>query len=66
MTKDQAIKWIKEIQTGGFNRNEIVDQIPMGKIAVKLWNDSPEFSLGMEYGAIMALMITYDIKGEDI
>ena len=66
MTKDQAIKWIKEIQTGKFDRNEIVDQIPMGKIAVKLWNDSPEFSFGMEYGAIMALMITYDIKGEDI
>ena len=66
MTKDQAIKWIKEIQTGGFNRNEIVNQIPRGNIAVKIWDDSLEFSFGMEYGAIMALMITYDIKGEDI
>jgi len=66
MTKNQAIGWIKEIQTGKFDRNEIVDQIPRGKIAVKLWNDSPEFSLGMEYGAIMALMIVYNIKKEEL
>ena len=66
MTKNQAIEWIKEIQTGGFNRNEIVNQIPRGNIAVKIWDDSLEFSFGMEYGAIMALMMIYNIKKEEL
>lgn len=65
MTKTEAIKWIKEIQTGKFDRNEIVDQIPRGSIAVERWYE-PEFAIGMEYGVIMALMKAYDIKKDEL
>jgi len=65
MAKDEAIGWIKSIQNGDFDRNEIVDQIPRGSVAVRYWNDSM-FSYGMEYGAILALMITFNIKKDEL
>jgi len=65
MTKTQAIQWIREIQSGKFYRNEIVDKIPRGRIAVTLWNDAT-FTYGMEYGVIMALMKAYDIEKGDL
>jgi len=61
MTKKQAIKWIKEIQNGKFDRNEIVFKIPRGSIAIDKWNDVL-FSYGMEYGAIHALMKAFNIS----
>lgn len=64
MTKEQAIRWIKEIQNGKFDRNEMVDRIPRGRIAIKKWDDSL-FGFGLEYGVIIGLMKAFDIdKGE--
>ena len=60
MKKEQAIKWIEEIQCGKFDRNEIVFKIPRGSIAIDKWND-PLFSYGMEYGVIYALIKVFDI-----
>jgi len=65
MTKDQAIKCIGKIQNGKFDRNEIVDQIPRGKVAIAKWNDTV-FAYGMEYGAIMALMKAFGIKKSEL
>ena len=65
MTKDQAIKRIKEIQNGKFNQNEIFSEIPLGQIAVRKWND-PMFIYGMEYGMIMGLMIAFNIKKDEL
>jgi hypothetical protein len=61
MDKQQAIQWVKRIQGGQFDRNEIKDRIPKGKLAENLWNDGT-FSYGMEYGAIMAVMKIFDLE----
>jgi len=65
MTKEQAIKEIKEIQNGKFDRNEIVSQIPRGEMAVRCWDD-PMFAYGLEYGVIIALMKTFNIKKSEL
>lgn len=65
MTKNQAIEWIKKIQTGEFDRNMIINEIPCGLIATNNWNDSM-FAYGMEYGAIMALMVAFEISKSDL
>lgn len=63
MDRMEAIKWIKSIQNGGFNKHEI--EVPRGEIAVMYWEDG-KFDLGMEYGAIIALMKAFDISKEDL
>jgi hypothetical protein len=65
MTKEEAIKWIKEIQNGEYDRHMIINQIPCGRLARRFWDDSL-FSLGMEYGAIMALMTAFKIKKDEL
>lgn len=65
MNKDQAIKWIKEIQNGNFDRNEIVSKIPRGSIAVSNW-DEPLFTHGLEYGVIIGLMKVFNIDKNEI
>ena len=65
MTKAQAIEWIKEIQGGDFDRNEMIAEIPRGLMAVEHWNNS-KFSYGMEYGAILTLMKIYGIKKDEL
>ncbi len=62
-TKQDAIAYIKNIQSGGFDRTEI--QIPMGKIAADVW-ESSKFQYGMENGAILALMVAFDISLDDL
>ena len=64
ITKYEAIKLIQNIQNGKGNR-DIVD-VPKGTIAIKLWDDSDEFSLGMEYGAISMLMFLFDLSKDDL
>ena len=62
-TKEQAIKYIKDIRNGIFERN--VPAINKGRIAEKFWNDDT-FSYGMEYGAILATMQLFDLTEDDI
>ena len=62
-TKEDAIKYIKDIQSGHFDRND--PDIPRGIIAADLWYDS-KFGYGMENGAILALMLAFDISLADL
>ena len=62
-TKQDAIAYIKEIQSGRFDRFD--PDIPRGKIAADLW-ESAKFGYGMENGAILALMKAFDISLEDL
>lgn len=59
--REQAIKKIKEIRNGsGLNREQFPDEAK-GSIAKDFWN-SCEFTLGAEYGYIIALMEAFDIE----
>ena len=61
--KEKAIKQIKMIQNGEWDRNN--PEPPKGAIAVGLWYDN-NFSYGMEYGAIVVLMQMFEITKEDL
>jgi len=66
MTKEQAIMWIHNIQNGsGLNRDKhdlLLNN--RGTIAVRHWNDG-EFTLGMEYGVMYALIDVFELKETD-
>ena len=62
-TKQDAIDYIKEIQSGKFDRND--PDIPRGVLAADVWYNSL-FSYGMENGAIVALMKAFDISLTDL
>ena len=64
MTKSAAIAWIKRIQEGDFDKNEIAD-LPKDKLVEQMWGD-PIFVYGMEYGAILAAMKIFKIKKKDL
>jgi len=65
MNKQVAIQKIKEIQNGYWDRHN--PECPKGRIIerLNLWNDN-NFSYGMEYGAIVALMQVFNITIEDL
>lgn len=64
MTKQEAIKWFKEITSGtGVDRFQFPDNMK-GSTAKKLWNDST-FTYGIEYGVLIALHEIYKFKKED-
>jgi hypothetical protein len=55
MNKQEAIAWFKEVQGGdGVDRITPLNVVRRGRMAVTMWND-PEFTLGMEYGVLIAL-----------
>lgn len=62
-TKTDAIQFIKDIQSGNFDRD--MPDIPRGLVAADIWNDS-RFGYGMENGAILALMLAFDISLADL
>jgi len=63
--KKLAIETIKSIQSGeGLVRNRFPDSMK-GRLAKNLWNEG-HFHLGMEYGAILALMDIFDITVKDL
>jgi len=63
--KQEAIKWIKEIQSGsGVDRTKFPEDMK-GRIAQDLWNDG-KFTLGVEYGFMIGLMEFLDITEEDL
>ncbi len=63
MTKTEAIALFKEIQNGrgtGDLREEFRREFRVGDVANKLWDD-PEFTLGIEYGILIALQQVFDL-----
>ncbi len=65
LDRQEAINWIKEIQSGNFDRNDMKDKMPLGSMAEKRWNND-EFQYGMEYGAIGAIMKIFDLTKDDL
>lgn len=65
MNKSEAIRWFHEITGGaGVDRESALGAIRRGKIAEAKWND-PDFVLGIEYGALIALVRVFGItRGE--
>lgn len=65
IAREEAIKWIKTIQGGdGIDRTRFPESMK-GLCAVQVW-DRPEFTLGIEYGVIIGLMETFEIKAEEL
>lgn len=63
VNKEEAIKIIKQIQNGEWDRN--CPEPPKGKMTINVWDNSL-FSYGMEYGAIVALMQIFSISKEEL
>ncbi len=66
MNKENAVKWYKAIQNGqGVDRDEYLPVLKRGKIAEDLWNEG-SFTLGIEYGVLIALIRIFNLKTEDL
>lgn len=68
MTKAEAIAWYKSINSGdGVNRTGPVESGVLGRggIAEANW-DNGLFTLGIEYGAMIAIIKIFDLKREDL
>ncbi len=65
MTKADAIEKAREIQGGaGVDRDKYLKLFGAGEIAVDRWN-KPDFTLGIEYGYLIALAETFNLTPED-
>ena len=66
MKKAEAIKWYKRISGGkGINRHKYLYVLKRGRIAKRAW-DKAIFTLGIEYGAMMALIEIFNLTKEDL
>lgn len=66
MSKLEAIEWYKQITGGaGVDRDAFLDVVERGGIAVRLWDDCA-FTLGVEYGALIALVRVFGITKADL
>lgn len=68
MSRQQAITWFKRIQRGGgtySERMKYLEQFGAGEVARALWH-SGEFTLGLEYGILMALAAVFDLQETDL
>lgn len=66
MTKDEAIRWYREIQSGaGVDREAPLAVVRRGSIARQYWDD-PTFSLGVEYGVLIALARAFEMTAADV
>lgn len=68
MSGQQAIAWFKRIQRGGgtySERMKFLEQFGAGEVAKALWH-SGEFTLGMEYGILLALAAVFDLRETDL
>ena len=61
MTKQEAIDVIYEITNGSGVNREDYPKAMRGELANFLWNDGA-FTLGIEYGYVLALRTVFDIK----
>ena len=60
MTREEAVRWFKEIRAGsGVYRADFPDAMK-GTLAKQHWDD-PVFSLGVEYGVLIALKKIFGI-----
>ena len=67
MTREEAIAWYRAIpETGSFGpRDAYLKEFHIGSVADKIW-DSGEFTLGMEYGMMIAIVRIFDLAPRDI
>jgi hypothetical protein len=68
MNKAEAIELFKSIQNGrgtGDLRSKFLENFGAGKLAINLWDDEI-FTLGVEYGILVAFMLAFDLKKEDL
>lgn len=65
MTRAEAIKWFKDIQSGqGVDRSDFPDDMK-GNVAKQVWDDS-DFTYGIEYGVLIALRKMFGITTDDL
>ncbi len=68
MTKQQAIEWFRRIQNGTGTypeRTAFLETFGAGSIARDIGGDG-EFTLGLEYGILIALAIIFDLQPGDL
>lgn len=66
MNRQQALAMFAEIVSGeGFDRESAKDIVGRGEVPEQKWYDGL-FSLGMEYGALFALVYVFDLKDDEI
>jgi len=63
--RKEAKKWIKKVQNGKGIPTDKYPEKWKGDISEDLWENS-KFSLGREYGFILALKYFFDIEEEDL
>ena len=63
--KEEAIKWVKEIQNGRMPSREFFPEDMKGTYAKNYWNNG-RFTLGMEYGAILILLKFFNLTEKDL
>lgn len=67
LSREQALQWCRAIQRGeGLDRTADLERVPRGELAESSWDD-PRFTLGLEYGALLALVRVFglDLSRED-
>jgi|GEM_PF-2249013 len=67
MKPEQAITWFEQIQSGIGTypeRTAFLEKFGAGSSAKAIWNEG-EFTLGIEYGILIALAKAYDLPGRD-
>ena len=67
MTREEAIAWYRAIPEHGpyGPRAAYLKEFRIGSVADKIW-DSGEFTLGMEYGMMIAIVRIFDLTPRDI
>jgi hypothetical protein len=66
MNKAEAIDWYKQVTGGsGVDRTSPLDVIDRGSLAKRQWDDGL-FTLGVEYGVLIALVRAFDLTKADI
>jgi hypothetical protein len=66
MTKQEAIAKINEVQSGsGVDRDAYLAVFAHSELSRRYWNDG-DFTLGIEYGYLIALIEVFQITREDM
>ncbi len=64
--RQEAIKYIKAIQSGSGVYRENFPETMKGSIVKDLWDSNDKFGIGIEYGYIIGLMTYLNITEEDL
>jgi hypothetical protein len=68
ITKEEALVWYHQIQTGDGTsgvREEYCRKFPIGSLAERHWNDGM-FTLGVEYGILIAIAKIFGLTTKDL